>query len=216
MGSQSSLSVRSFCEPKPSPQRCSALSCFSAVALPRVLPSEAVLLAPTPLLFHDLEETAHHATQSDQPVSSLPLSSCVPSAAARKKSPRRRRRPIRSSNRSAAQPYPAAAAVPSSSSRILSSSPIPNSTRIPSSPRRKPVPAGSDRGPLAPGTAGMNPNPQGVPCTSDAQCLTHKCNVAAQNVRSPAKVQPIAAPGMQCLAPICVPSVPGAAPAPAK
>jgi hypothetical protein len=69
--------------------------------------------------------------------------------------------------------------------------------------------------PAAP-AAGMNPNPQGVPCTSDAQCLTHKCNVAAQKCSWPCQGPGDCAPGMQCLAPICVPSVPGAAPAPAK
>src|SRR5882672_1781995 len=46
-------------------------------------------------------------------------------------------------------------------------------------PAPAPVPA------APPAAAGMNPNPQGVPCTSDAQCLTHKCNVAAQKCSWP-------------------------------
>jgi len=78
-----------------------------------------------------------------------------------------------------------------------------------------PAPAAPAPAPAAP-AAGMNPNPQGVPCTSDAQCLTHKCNTAAQKCSFPCQGPADCAPGMQCLAPICVPSVPGAAPAPAK
>lgn len=60
--------------------------------------------------------------------------------------------------------------------------------------------------------AGMNPNPQGVPCTSDAQCLTHRCNVAAGKCSWPCQGAGDCAAGMQCIAPICVPSVPTAAP----
>jgi hypothetical protein len=83
--------------------------------------------------------------------------------------------------------------------------PAPTVAPAPGAPPAAPVPA-----------AGMNPNPQGVPCTSDAQCLTHKCNVAAQKCSWPCQGPGDCAPGMQCLAPICVPMVPGAAPAPAK
>jgi hypothetical protein len=67
----------------------------------------------------------------------------------------------------------------------------------------------------APATTGMNPNPQGVPCTADAQCLTHKCNTAAGKCSWPCQGPGDCAPGMQCLAPICVPMV-GAAPSSVK
>jgi hypothetical protein len=67
--------------------------------------------------------------------------------------------------------------------------------------------------PAAAGT-GMNPNPQGLPCTQDSQCLTHKCNTAAGKCSWPCVGPADCAPGMQCLAPICVPTV-GTAPAPA-
>jgi len=77
-------------------------------------------------------------------------------------------------------------------------------------PGAAPMPAPVSAAP--PAAAGMNPNPQGVPCTSDAQCLTHKCNVAAQKCSWPCQGPGDCAPGMQCLAPICVPSMPGAAP----
>jgi hypothetical protein len=62
---------------------------------------------------------------------------------------------------------------------------------------------------------GMNPNPQGFPCTSDAQCATHRCNVAAGKCSWPCASAADCAAGMQCLVPICVPTV-GAAPAPTK
>ncbi len=66
-----------------------------------------------------------------------------------------------------------------------------------------------------PATAtGMNPNPQGFPCTSDAQCGTHHCNVAAGKCSFPCQGPGDCLSGMQCLTPICVPSM-GAAP-PAK
>ena len=66
--------------------------------------------------------------------------------------------------------------------------------------------------PPAGGTAGMNPAPQGVPCTSDAQCVTHKCNVAAGKCSWPCQGPADCAAGMQCLTPICVPSAPAGTP----
>jgi hypothetical protein len=70
--------------------------------------------------------------------------------------------------------------------------------------------------PAPTGATGMNPNPQGVPCTSDAQCLTHRCNVAAGKCSWPCQGPGDCAAGMQCIAPICVPSVPSAAPSQVK
>ena len=66
--------------------------------------------------------------------------------------------------------------------------------------------------PPAGGTAGMNPTPQGLPCTSDAQCVTHKCNIAAGKCSWPCQGPADCAAGMQCLTPICVPSAPAGAP----
>jgi hypothetical protein len=83
-------------------------------------------------------------------------------------------------------------------------------------PTQQPMPQPTAAPPVtAAPTTGMNPSPQGVPCTTDAQCLTHKCNVAAGKCSWPCQGPADCAAGMQCLAPICVPSV-GAAPAPAK
>ena len=82
-------------------------------------------------------------------------------------------------------------------------------------PQQQPQPQPTAAPPPATGApaAGMNPNPQGVPCTADAQCLTHKCNTAAGKCSWPCQGPADCAAGMQCLAPICVPMV-GAAPAP--
>jgi hypothetical protein len=66
--------------------------------------------------------------------------------------------------------------------------------------------------PPAGGTAGMNPSPQGLPCTSDAQCVTHKCNTAAGKCSWPCQGPADCAAGMQCLTPICVPSAPAGTP----
>jgi hypothetical protein len=102
-----------------------------------------------------------------------------------------------------AQPAPYGQPVPGQPAPTMA--PAPGAAPMPA-----PVPA------APPAAAGMNPNPQGVPCTSDAQCLTHKCNVAAQKCSWPCQGPGDCAPGMQCLAPICVPSMPGAAPPAAK
>jgi hypothetical protein len=85
----------------------------------------------------------------------------------------------------------------------------------PQQPAPQPQPQPTAAPPPATGTAGMNPTPQGLPCTQDAQCLTHKCNVAAGKCSWPCQGPADCAPGMQCLAPICVPTV-GTAPAPTK
>jgi hypothetical protein len=64
--------------------------------------------------------------------------------------------------------------------------------------------------PAAAGT--MNPNPTGLACTSDAQCLTHRCNTAVGKCSFPCLSAADCNPGMQCAAQFCVPVV-GAAPA---
>jgi hypothetical protein len=80
----------------------------------------------------------------------------------------------------------------------------------------QPAPTVATPPPATTGTAGMNPTPQGVPCSSDAQCLTHRCNVGAGKCSWPCQGPADCAAGMQCIAPICVPSVPTATPASAK
>jgi hypothetical protein len=79
-----------------------------------------------------------------------------------------------------------------------------------------PAPAPAPAATPAAGTAGMNPSPQGFPCQADAACGTHKCNTGAGKCSFPCQTAADCLGGMQCIAPICVPMLPGAAPAPAK
>jgi len=87
-------------------------------------------------------------------------------------------------------------------------------------PTMAPAPGAPAPAPAAPapaaGTAGMNPNPQGPPCTNDSVCGTGKCNVPAGKCSWPCQGPADCLPGMQCITPICVPMLPGAAPAPTK
>jgi hypothetical protein len=82
---------------------------------------------------------------------------------------------------------------------------------------QQPPPQPTAATPPAGQPTGMNPNPQGLACTQDAQCLTHRCNTTAGKCSWPCQGPADCAQGMQCLAPICVPMV-GATPpaAPAK
>jgi len=91
--------------------------------------------------------------------------------------------------------------------------PPPTATGYP--PPQPTAPPATTAPPPAAAATGMNPNPQGFPCTSDAQCATHRCNVAAGKCSWPCQTAGDCAAGMQCLVPICVPTV-GAAPAPTK
>jgi hypothetical protein len=60
------------------------------------------------------------------------------------------------------------------------------------------------------------PSPLAAPCQSDLICGTHKCNLQTQRCAFPcANAATDCAPGMGCLAGVCLPGAPpGAAPAP--
>src|SRR6478735_1131202 len=49
------------------------------------------------------------------------------------------------------------------------------------------------------------PNPLAPPCTADAHCLTHRCNVAAQRCAWPCQSDNDCMPGNACIAPTCLP-----------
>jgi hypothetical protein len=76
------------------------------------------------------------------------------------------------------------------------------------------APAAPAAAPAAPAAAtGMNPSPQGLACTTDAQCLTHKCNTQLGKCSYPCQTAADCLAGFQCMTPICVPSaasLPGA------
>ena len=68
--------------------------------------------------------------------------------------------------------------------------------------------------PAAPGAAGgvpsaplSTPNPLALPCTVDANCLTHRCNVAAQKCAWPCQTDNDCMPGNACIAPTCLPKL---------
>ncbi|HYQ30576.1 MAG TPA: hypothetical protein VER04_25270 [Polyangiaceae bacterium] len=51
------------------------------------------------------------------------------------------------------------------------------------------------------------PNPLALPCTADAHCLTHRCNVAAQKCAWPCQTDNDCMPGNACIAPTCLPKL---------
>jgi len=63
------------------------------------------------------------------------------------------------------------------------------------------APAAAAAGPLS------TPNPLALPCTVDANCLTHRCNVAAQKCAWPCQTDNDCMPGNACIAPTCLPKL---------
>jgi hypothetical protein len=51
------------------------------------------------------------------------------------------------------------------------------------------------------------PGPLALPCQSDAQCLTHHCNVAAGKCAWPCQTDNDCMPGNRCIAPTCLPKL---------
>src|SRR5689334_19538978 len=65
--------------------------------------------------------------------------------------------------------------------------------------------------PATPGPSGGTTSPPpGVkfPCQTDAQCLSHRCNVQLGNCSFPCQSNDDCQPGFQCVAPACVPTLP--------
>jgi hypothetical protein len=62
----------------------------------------------------------------------------------------------------------------------------------------------------APATTGTTsqPSPIAFPCSTDAQCLSHRCNVAAGKCAWPCQTANDCMPGFQCMAPTCIPGAP--------
>jgi hypothetical protein len=51
------------------------------------------------------------------------------------------------------------------------------------------------------------PNPLALPCSTDAQCLTHRCNVAAGKCAWPCQTDSDCIPGNTCISPTCLPKL---------
>ena len=82
-----------------------------------------------------------------------------------------------------------------------------------------PAPASSDgttpafaATPAAAGpAAGVSPpalaTPKPLPCTADAHCLTHRCNLATQKCAWPCQTDADCTPGNACITPTCLPKL---------
>jgi hypothetical protein len=73
------------------------------------------------------------------------------------------------------------------------------------------VPTAAQPAPTAAGTAGAlsQPSPMALPCTSDAACLTHRCNTQFAKCAWPCQSDNDCNPGNHCMAGACVPAMPG-------
>jgi len=59
-----------------------------------------------------------------------------------------------------------------------------------------------------PGAAALSqPSPLALPCATDVQCLTHRCNVAAGKCAWPCQSDNDCVPGNACIAPTCLPKL---------
>jgi hypothetical protein len=59
----------------------------------------------------------------------------------------------------------------------------------------------------APASGLSQPNALALPCATDAQCLTHRCNVAAGKCAWPCQSDSDCLPGNACIAPTCLPKL---------
>jgi hypothetical protein len=71
------------------------------------------------------------------------------------------------------------------------------------------LPASPAPGAAPPATAAAlsQPSPLALPCSTDAQCLTHRCNVAAGKCAWPCQTDGDCMPGNACIAPTCLPKL---------
>ena len=73
------------------------------------------------------------------------------------------------------------------------------------------VPTAAQPAPTAATTGGAlsQPSPMALPCTSDAACLTHRCNTQFGKCAWPCQSDNDCNPGNHCMAGACVPAMPG-------
>jgi hypothetical protein len=70
-----------------------------------------------------------------------------------------------------------------------------------------PTLAASPAGAAAPAAALSQPSALALPCSTDAQCLTHRCNVAGGKCAWPCQSDNDCVPGNTCIAPTCLPKL---------
>lgn len=67
-----------------------------------------------------------------------------------------------------------------------------------------PAPAAPAAAPAAAGTMSQ-PSPMAFPCSTDAQCVTHRCNTPFGKCAWPCQTDADCTPGNRCQAPACIP-----------
>ena len=69
------------------------------------------------------------------------------------------------------------------------------------------APAPAAPAPAIPDAAGAmsQPDATAFPCTTDAQCVTHRCNTPFGKCAWPCKTNADCMPGNRCMAPACIP-----------
>jgi hypothetical protein len=79
----------------------------------------------------------------------------------------------------------------------------------PTYPQQQPgYPAAPAPGAAAPGATPSQPSAVAFPCSTDIQCLSHRCNVQVGKCSWPCQSNDDCQPGFQCVAPACVPTLP--------
>jgi hypothetical protein len=69
-----------------------------------------------------------------------------------------------------------------------------------------PAPTAPAPAPTAAGTLSQ-PSPRALPCTADANCLTHRCNTQFGKCAWPCQTDTDCNPGNRCMGGACVPAV---------
>jgi hypothetical protein len=82
--------------------------------------------------------------------------------------------------------------------------PAPAATPAPAAPGATPAPAA----PAAPAGPLSQPGPLAGPCTSDANCFTHRCNTQVGKCVLPCVTNNDCNAGNNCMAGVCVPALP--------
>jgi hypothetical protein len=96
------------------------------------------------------------------------------------------------------QQYPAATAQPTAMPAPTVAQPMPQPTAM--------TPAPTPTGAATPGALSQ-PSPMALPCQSDAQCLTHRCNTQFGKCAWPCQSDNDCVAGNHCMAGACVPKM---------
>jgi hypothetical protein len=96
------------------------------------------------------------------------------------------------------QPYPQQQPYPAQPAPAAPAPAAPAPAAAPATP----APAGT--APAAAGTMSQ-PSPMAFPCTTDAQCITHRCNTPFGKCAWPCTTDADCTPGNRCQAPACIP-----------